>query len=109
MSKIAKDLSHIEAILFDVDGVLSHQTVAIDEAGTPIRTANVRDGFAIKCAAESGLLLGIISGGFSDSIPKRFAPLGIRHIHMQVSDKAECFKQFIETTRHLRRQDHLLR
>lgn len=98
MSKTSQDLSHIEAVIFDVDGVLSHQTIELDDNGTPLRTANVRDGYAINQAARHGLALGIISGGASDIVPKRFAPLGVQFIRMQVKNKYECLQEFIQTT-----------
>ena len=37
------DLSQIKAIIFDVDGVLSAQTVLMDNNGEPLRSVNIRD------------------------------------------------------------------
>lgn len=98
MSKIPQDLSHIKALLFDVDGVLSRQTISLDEEGNPIRTANVRDGYAIRQASNNGLIVGIISGGYSESIPKRYRAFGMQHIYMQSANKMVSLDDFIEKT-----------
>lgn len=98
MSKFPVDLSHIQAILFDVDGVLSKVTVTLSEEGIPLRTANVRDGYAIREAVKRGVVIGIISGGTSDSIPRRFSPLGVEHIYMQAANKMEAFRDFQKKT-----------
>ena len=42
------DLSRIRCIVFDVDGVLSRQTITLSAEGEPLRTVNIRDGYAIQ-------------------------------------------------------------
>ena len=42
------DLNKIKAIIFDVDGVLSRQTITLSSAGEPLRTVNIKDGYAIQ-------------------------------------------------------------
>ena len=98
MSKINKDLTIFRAILFDVDGVLSRVTVTTDESGNPIRTINVRDGYAIKSACDQGLTLGIITGGYSEAIPARYGALGMKYIYMRASLKEEYLDKFITAT-----------
>ncbi len=49
------DLNKIKAIIFDVDGVLSRQTITLSSAGEPLRTVNIKDGYA-------KLLLGLAKG-----------------------------------------------
>ena len=36
------DLNKIKAIIFDVDGVLSRQTITLSSAGEPLRTVNIK-------------------------------------------------------------------
>ena len=38
------DLSKIRAVVFDLDGVLSSETIALGMDGTPLRTVNIKDG-----------------------------------------------------------------
>ncbi len=65
------DLTKIKAMVFDVDGVLSCSTIAMDEEGQPLRTLNVKDGYAIQLAVKRGLVVAIISGGRSQNIVRR--------------------------------------
>lgn len=57
------DLRRIRAIVFDVDGVLSASTVGMDAEGMPLRTVNIKDGYAIQLAVKRGLHIAIITGG----------------------------------------------
>ena len=49
------DLTRIRAIIFDIDGVLSCETITMGNDGVPQRTANIKDGYAIQlvCALPS--------------------------------------------------------
>ena len=49
------DLSKIRAIVFDVDGVLSQETITLAHDGLPQRTVNIKDGYAIQLAVKMGL------------------------------------------------------
>ena len=40
------DLNKIRSIIFDVDGVLSRQTITLHPDGDPLRTVNIKDGYA---------------------------------------------------------------
>ena len=43
------DLKKVKAIVFDVDGVLSRQTITLASSGEPLRTVNIkRFAFDIK-------------------------------------------------------------
>lgn len=52
MSTINYDLSRIKALAFDVDGVLSSTTVPLHPSGEPMRTVNIKDGYAIQLAVK---------------------------------------------------------
>ena len=57
------DLSKIKAIIFDVDGVLSAETIVLSATGEPLRTINIKDGYAIQLAIKMGLRIAILTGG----------------------------------------------
>lgn len=76
------NLSKIKALVFDVDGVLSENTIPMDAEGQPLRTLNVKDGYAIQLAVKMGLTVAIISGGRSEVVVKRYQYLGVKHIYM---------------------------
>ena len=44
------DLTKIKTVIFDVDGVLSRQTITLSAAGEPLRTVNIQDGYSIQLA-----------------------------------------------------------
>lgn len=77
MSTIKYDLTKIKALLFDVDGVLSANVIPMSSEGEPLRTVNIKDGYALQLAVKQGLLAGIITGGRAEAVRRRFLSLGI--------------------------------
>ena len=86
----------VKAFVFDVDGVLTDNSIQITEAGELLRTMDVRDGQAIKWALKAGLPIGVITGGRSAGVTKRLAELGLDQIYSGVAEKAVPFAQFLE-------------
>jgi 3-deoxy-D-manno-octulosonate 8-phosphate phosphatase (KDO 8-P phosphatase) len=97
MAFFKDELLNVKAFVFDVDGVLSKDFSPIDQNGEPTRTANVKDGYAIRNAIIHGYPVAIISGGKNENIRKRHEYLGVKAIYLGVKDKAECFQDFLET------------
>jgi 3-deoxy-D-manno-octulosonate 8-phosphate phosphatase (KDO 8-P phosphatase) len=89
------DLKRIKAIIFDVDGVLSLNTIQMSPAGMPVRTVNIKDGYAIQLAIKMGLKIAIISGGTDKGIEERYRKLGMTDIFMSCSTKIEVFHRFL--------------
>ena len=75
------DLKKIRAIVFDVDGVLSSQTITLHTTGEPMRTVNIKDGYAIQYAVKSGLIIAIITGACTNSIKLRYSRLGVEDLY----------------------------
>jgi len=71
--KYKEKLSKIKALAFDVDGILTDGKVwwAGDEVGWN-RSFNIHDGFMLREMMKHGLTVGVITGGDSLSIDKRF-------------------------------------
>ncbi len=90
------DLSRIRAVVFDVDGVLSAETITLSAEGEPLRTVNIKDGYAIQLAQKKGLRIAILTGGKTKAVEKRYAGLGVEDIFMGVSVKIETFRAFLE-------------
>ena len=67
------DLTKIKTVIFDVDGVLSRQTITLSAAGEPLRTVNIQDGYSIQFAQKLGLRIAIITGGTTEAVRKRYA------------------------------------
>ncbi len=88
------DLKHIRALVFDVDGVLSAETIPQNTDGEPQRTANIKDGYALRLAAMKGLHVAIISGARDESLRRRYEYLGVTDIHLACSVKTETYEAF---------------
>lgn len=98
MGFFKEELKNIKAFIFDVDGVLSRDTSSLNEEGDPVRTSNVKDGFAIRNAINFGFPIAIITGGYMERVRLRHEKLGVIYYYEKVRDKAECLKDFSEKT-----------
>lgn len=89
------DLKRVTTIIFDVDGVLSKSTISMDAEGNPLRTVNIKDGYAIQLAVKMGLRLCIISGGTDPAVAKRYTKLGMTDIFMACGIKIETYHKYL--------------
>ncbi len=92
------ELKNIKAFIFDVDGVLSNDTSPLNEDGDPVRTSNVKDGFAIRNAVNFGFPIGVITGGKIERVKLRHEKLGVKYYYDNVRDKTGCLMDFSEKT-----------
>lgn len=88
------DLQKIKAIVFDLDGVLSSSTIALDLDGTPLRTVNIKDGYAIQLAMKMGLRIAIISGCKIEAVRTRYEGLGMEDIYLGAAIKIQTYEEF---------------
>lgn len=89
------DLSKIRAIVFDVDGVLSAETIVLSASGEPLRTVNIKDGYAIQLAVKRGLHVAIITGGNTEAVRKRYEGLGVQDVMMGCKVKTEAYDKLV--------------
>ena len=89
------DLKKIRAIVFDVDGVLSCSTIQMDGNGEPVRTINIKDGYAIQLAAKMGIRMAIMTGGHNEEIRKRYGYLGVKDIYLNCAVKIQTWDEFL--------------
>ena len=89
------DLKKIRAIIFDVDGVLSAETIPLHLSGEPMRTVNIKDGYAIQLAVKQGLRIVILTGGTTQSVHIRYERLGVTDIFMGCSVKIKVYNEFL--------------
>jgi len=95
MSNILYDLKKIKAFVFDVDGVLSPDSIPLHPSGEPMRIINTKDGYAMQLAVKQGFKMGIITGSDSLAIFKRFDSLGFQHIYLKSVRKIDDFDDFL--------------
>lgn len=97
MARSYKELMNdITTFIFDIDGVLTDSSVHVTESGEMLRIMNIRDGFAMKAALESGYNVCIISGGKNEGVRIRLRNLGINDIHLGSPDKVKTFNEYTE-------------
>ena len=95
MTKSYKEMMNdITTFVLDVDGVLTDSSVHITSTGEMLRTMNIRDGYAMKAAVESGYHVCIISGGSNEGVRIRLQNLGITAIYLAASDKVETLHEY---------------
>lgn len=94
MGFFKEELKNVKAFVFDVDGVLSKDVLAINFNGVLVRTANVKDGFAIRNAIKSGFPVAVITGGISNRTRLRYKQLGVKHYYQGARNKVECLTDF---------------
>lgn len=91
-----ENLTKVKAFAFDVDGVLSSDTVTLHPNGEPMRVVNIKDGYAIQHAVKKGYPIAIITGGNTESVRIRFEKLGVQNIYMASAYKMKDFHDFLE-------------
>ena len=87
------DLTKIKAIFFDVDGVLSCETIPQHPNGDPMRTVNIKDGYAMQHAVKCGLHLAIITGGRTEAVRVRYEGLGIKDVALGAAVKIKVYDE----------------
>lgn len=95
---IEEDFKKVKAFVFDVDGVLSRDISPLSENGDPVRTSNVKDGFAIRMALKAGYPVAVITGGYLDRLRLRYEKLGVKYYYDRVQNKEECLSVFLKKT-----------
>lgn len=87
------DLTKIRALFFDVDGVLSTETITMHPNGEPMRSVNIKDGYAMQFAVKCGLILAIITGGRTESVRLRYEGLGLKDVILGASVKIKTYEE----------------
>jgi 3-deoxy-D-manno-octulosonate 8-phosphate phosphatase (KDO 8-P phosphatase) len=96
MSNFREMLSGVRAFVFDIDGVLSLQTISLNAFGVPNRTVNLRDGYALQLAVKKGYRVAVISGSSSKDYLRRLKLLGITDVYLNSRKKSEHFALFLK-------------
>jgi 3-deoxy-D-manno-octulosonate 8-phosphate phosphatase (KDO 8-P phosphatase) len=87
-------LNKVSTFIFDVDGVISDEKVYF-LGEEPIKSFNLKDGYALQLAAKKGYTICIISGSRSEALKQRLIKLGVSHLYFSQADKLQCYKDFI--------------
>ena len=84
---VLAEFKKITTFIFDIDGVLTDGTVIVLRDGLQARQMHVKDGFGLQMAMRNGYRVIIISGGISEESKKRLEYLGLKDVHLGITDK----------------------
>ena len=90
------DLTKIKALVFDVDGVLSAETIQMNEAGVLMRSLNTKDGYALRLAVTKGFHVAVITGAHEEAIRHRYEGLSIYDVYLGSSVKTDSLQHLID-------------
>ncbi len=89
------DLSKIQLLILDVDGVLTDGGIIVHSDGTESKRFSVLDGHRIKLWQRSGGLTAIISGRETAATTIRAEQLGITHVLQGCLEKLPAFEKLL--------------
>lgn len=89
-------LKNIKAFVFDMDGVLTDGLLLVQEEAEPLRTMDIKDGYAMHRAVNAGYKIIVITGSSSGAVQKRLNYLGVSEVYSKVKEKDVVLKQFAE-------------
>ncbi len=88
-------LNRITTFFFDVDGVFTDSIVHLLANGEQVRSANVKDGYAVQLAVKKGYKVVIISGGNQEAVRMRFKGLGVNDVFLGVKNKVKTLEDYL--------------
>lgn len=84
---------HIQALVLDVDGILSDGFVTLTNSGDELKSFDIRDGLGMKLIQKIGLKVIIITGRQSHIVQKRMSDLGVDLIFQGREDKGIALRE----------------
>lgn len=95
--KFKDKLSKIKVCIFDIDGILTNGKISWDGDDVGFnRTTHALDGHGLKMLMAAGLTVGVISGGDSIGVRKRFVDnLKLHFGYFGNEDKRESYKKVL--------------
>ena len=88
-------IANVEAIVLDVDGVMTDGGIIPLPDGDFIRKYNAKDGYALAYAVKHGFNVCVISGGFGLTLESRMKRLGIENYYLGCMDKISAIEEFV--------------
>ena len=86
----------VDAVVFDVDGVLTDGTLHYTTEGESIKVFHARDGMGMAMLRDSGVRMALISGRSSPMLEARVRELGVTALKLARMDKARALQELVE-------------
>lgn len=84
---------HLQALVLDVDGILSDGFVTLTNSGDELKSFDIRDGLGMKLIQKAGMKVIIITGRKSNIVEKRMTDLGVDLICQGREDKGVALRE----------------
>ncbi len=94
--KLLEKLRKVELLVFDVDGVLTDNTVFIGDGQAEFKRFCIADGMAVYIARRAGIPSAFISGRPSPATTARAKELGVEDCHQEKGSKIPPFKKLLK-------------
>lgn len=91
-------LASVDALVMDVDGVLTDGTFLWSASGEESKRFSFEDVMGLSRARRAGLKLGLISGEDSPLVTRFAEKVGITHVARGCKDKGIALREFAEST-----------
>src|SRR5262249_7943837 len=92
---LAQRCAGIEALVLDVDGVLTDGGIVYGDDGAELKQFHVRDGSGLALGRQVGKRAAIIPGRASAVVEQRARELGIAPVIQGTNDKLAAFRQVL--------------
>ncbi|MDO4757748.1 MAG: HAD-IIIA family hydrolase [Rikenellaceae bacterium] len=96
MGNFKEDIARIEAMIFDVDGVMTDGRIIPNGEGDFLRCYNCKDGYALAYAIRHGYRVCVITGGYGKILERRLQMLGMKDYYIDCMDKISTLRAYIE-------------
>lgn len=95
MGNFKEDIACVEAMVFDVDGVMTDGRIIPTAEGDFIRCYNAKDGYALAYAIHHGYRVCIITGGYGKILERRLRMLGVKDYFIDCMDKIATLRDYM--------------
>lgn len=92
---LKEKLKNLKLLVFDVDGVLTDNTVFVGGNETEFKRFHIADGLAFYMAQKVGLKLALVSGRYSPATDSRAKEFNIDEVHQSTTPKPEVVAKLI--------------
>lgn len=89
-------LEKLKLLIFDVDGILTDNTVFMGDEGMEFKQFCIADGLAFYLAKSVGIKLALISGRYSPATVSRAKELRVDELYQDRIDKSEIIKDLMD-------------
>ena len=96
MGNFKEDIARIEAMVFDVDGVMTDGRIIPTAEGDFIRCYNCKDGYALAYAIRHGYRVCVITGGYGKILERRLRMLGMQDFYIDCMDKISTLREYMK-------------